>query len=158
MSCKLKSLADSFRFAMQGVWHCIRRERNFRIHMVAAAYVVALAVWLGLDRLPFAVLFLTISNVLVMEMLNTAIEALVDLTSPEVHPLARIAKDVAAGAVLVSAAVSVVVGVSLLWRPDQLLYLAGELLASPVSYLLLAGSVCAALWFIFCIGGKKKDL
>ena len=158
MRGKLDSLAQSFRFAGSGIWHCICKERNFRIHMTVAAYVLWLAACLGLEGIALAVLFLTISNVFAMEMLNTAVEALVDLISPQRHPLAKIAKDVAAGAVLVSAIVSVAVGISLLWKPDHLLSLAEEILTSPVQFLLLALSAGFAGWFVFGFcGGNRRE-
>lgn len=153
MKKKLNRFADSFRWAGQGILFCIRNERNFRIHLVAAFYVVVLAALLKLDGLHFAALSITIGNVFVMELLNTAVEAVVDLASPQKHPLAKTAKDVAAGAVLVSAIVSVSVGLFLLWQPDKLLSLANRFLASPVLIVPLAVSVALSLWFIF---GKEK--
>lgn len=156
MNSKLKSLLHSFRYALLGVRHCIRKERNFRVHMVAAAYVIALGVLLELDSLRFTVLILTISIVLVMEMLNTAVESLVDLASPTLHPLAKTAKDVAAGAVFVSAVVSVAVGCLLLWQPDRLISLAETLLRSPIGCIALATSLAAAAFFIFGIQEKQR--
>lgn len=149
MKKRLSSFADSFRWAGQGILFCIRNERNFRIHLVMAFYVVVLAALLELDGLHFAALSVTIGNVLVTELLNTAIEAVVDLASPQKHPLAKAAKDVAAGAVLISAVVSASVGIFLLWQPDKLLALAGGFLASPFLIILLAVSAALSLWFIF---------
>ncbi|MBE6906759.1 MAG: diacylglycerol kinase family protein [Ruminococcaceae bacterium] len=149
MKKRLRSFADSFRWAGQGILLCIRNERNFRIHLVIAFYVVVLAALLKLDGLHFAALSITIGNVLVTELLNTAIEAVVDLASPQKHPLAKTAKDVAAGAVLISAIVSVSVGIFLLWQPEKLLALAGGFLASPFLIILLAVSAALSLWFIF---------
>lgn len=103
------SLLRSFRFAASGVAYCFRTQRNLRIHAAAAVAAVILGYRLGLNDAELAVLALTIAAVLVAEMFNTAIEALVDLISPGYHPLAKIAKDVAAGGVLVTAAVSLIV-------------------------------------------------
>ncbi len=149
MKKKLRGFLSSFRWAGHGVLFCIRNERNFRIHLIAAFYVVLLASLLELDGMHIAVLSLTIGNVLVMELLNTAVEALVDLVSPNKHPLAKVAKDAAAGAVLISAIVSVAVGVSLLWQPEKLRILFSILLASPILLILLAASAVFSLWFIF---------
>lgn len=149
MEKKLRRFVDSFRWAGHGILFCIRNERNFRIHLVAAFYVVLLAFLLKLSRTHFAILSLTIGNVVVMELLNTAVEAFVDLVSPQKHPLAKAAKDAAAGAVLVSAIVSVAVGISLLWQPDKLLTLAGSLFSSPMLLVLLAVSAIFSLWFVF---------
>lgn len=155
MKLKLAGLANSFRYAFHGLWHCIVHERNFRIHMTAAAYVVTLAFLLDVDGVRFAVLFITISNVLIMEMLNTAVETLVDLASPERHPLAKIAKDVAAGAVLVCAVVSIAVGFSVLWQPDRLLALANWIFSSPPVIIALAVSLAVAATFIFVPETKR---
>lgn len=149
MKKKLRGFLSSFRWAGHGVLFCIRNERNFRIHLIAAFYIVLLASLLKLDGMHIAVLSLTIGNVLVMELLNTAVEALVDLVSPNKHPLAKVAKDAAAGAVLISAIVSVAVGVSLLWQPEKLRILFSILLASPILLILLAASAVFSLWFIF---------
>lgn len=149
MKKKLRGFLSSFRWAGHGVLFCIRNERNFRIHLIAAFYVVLLASLLELDGMHIAVLSLTIGNVLVMELLNTAVEALVDLVSPNKHPLAKVAKDAAAGAVLISAIISVAVGVSLLWQPEKLRILFSILLASPILLILLAASAVFSLWFIF---------
>lgn len=149
MKKKLRGLMYSFRWAGHGIANCIHNERNFRIHLVAAFYVVLLAFLLELDRIHFAVLCLTIGNVLVMELLNTAVEALVDLKSPIKQPLAKVAKDSAAGAVLISAIVSVAVGISILWQPAKLMVLLNNLLATPLLLVLLILSAAISLWFIF---------
>jgi diacylglycerol kinase len=154
MKSKMKSLWSSFRYAFRGLWHCIMTQRNFRIHLTAAFYALSLGVFLKVDGARLALLLLTIATVLFAEMLNTAMEALVDLMSAQQHPLAKIAKDVAAGAVLVLAAASVVVGIWLLWRPDQLRLLAIRIFTSPGSFTLFA--VCLALTGFFVFGVGKK--
>ena len=110
-------LVDSLGFAWAGIAHTVRGEPNMRTHLLIAVAVLVLAVWLGLTVLEWAVLALTIGSVLTCELLNTALEELVDLISSEQSDRARVVKDVAAGAVLVSAAVSVVVGLLLLGPP-----------------------------------------
>lgn len=107
----------SFKYAGEGLWHAVRTQRNFRIHLVFTVAIVALGLWLNLSRESWAVLALTIGIVLVTEMMNTAAEALVDLASPDYHPLAKLVKDVAAGAVLLIAIVSIVVGLLVLGPP-----------------------------------------
>lgn len=92
-------------------------QRNVRIHLTVAAAVVVLGLWLGLSSVQWAVIALTIGFVLVSEMLNTVAETLVDLVSPGYHPLAKIVKDVTAGAVLLTAVISVVVGLLVLGPP-----------------------------------------
>lgn len=149
------SFLQSFRWAGCGIVNCIRRERNFRIHLTAACYSTALGFRLGISRTEWAVLFLTQAVVLAMELCNTAVEAAVDLCCPERHMLAKRAKDAAAGAVLTAAAFSVAVGFNLFWRP-ALLELAGELLTSPRLFLTAAASVVLALWFICAFKEKRK--
>lgn len=144
-------LAASFYCAAAGVASCVLRERNFRIHMAAVCYTAALGVWMRLDRVSWALLFLTQALVLAMELVNTAVEAAVDLCCPKKHPLAKRAKDAAAGAVLVSAAFSVAVGACLFWN-ERVWGLAISVLTSPRAFLTLAASVILSLWFIFGFG------
>lgn len=108
------NLLDSFRHAFAGLGYALRTQRNARIHLLIAAGVVALGLRLGLSRWEWVVIALTIGFVLVAELFNTVVEAVVDLASPEIHPLARVAKDVAAGAVLLAAILSVVIGLLIL--------------------------------------------
>lgn len=104
------TLRSSFGCAFAGLWWAIKTQRNMRLHIGASVAVVALALLLRATATEAAVLTLTCTVVLAAEMLNTVVEAAVDLASPERHPLARIAKDVAAGAVLLTAIGAVVVG------------------------------------------------
>jgi diacylglycerol kinase len=97
--------------------HLFRTQRNARIHAVIAAAVCALAAWLRINRAEWAIIVLTIAAVLVLEGLNTAIEAAVDLASPAYHDLAKTAKDVAAAMVLMAAMSSVIVGLLVLGPP-----------------------------------------
>jgi diacylglycerol kinase len=107
----------SFGFALAGAGYLLRTQRNARVHAAVGMAVVAMAAWLGVSRLEWAVLILTIAAVLVLEGLNTAIEAAVDLASPRVHPLAKVAKDVAAGMVLIAAIAAAGVGLLILGPP-----------------------------------------
>jgi len=115
-----QSLPSAFKNAFMGIMYCIRNERNMKIHMIAACLAVSLAWWFELDSYEMMILLLTISSVLVAEMINTVLEALVDIVSPEKQPLAKIAKDVAAGAVLITALSSLFIGYLLffekIWR------------------------------------------
>jgi diacylglycerol kinase len=114
---KAANLLASFRFAAAGIYFCLRTQRNMRIHVVAGAVVMAAALWLRVPRGELALLAAVCSLVITMEMLNTAIESAVDLYTHRRHPLAKIAKDVAAAAVLISALNAVVVGLLLLGPP-----------------------------------------
>jgi len=110
-------LLTSFKYAFAGVWHILQTQRNARIHVCLALVAVVLGLWLGLSRTEWAVITLTIGLVLVAEAFNTVAESAIDLVTREYHPLARIAKDVAAGAVLLAAMTAVVVGLLILGPP-----------------------------------------
>ena len=106
-------LLRSFGYAAAGAGYVLRTQRNARIEAVAAAGAVAVGIWLGLGAIEWAVLALTITIVLGLEVLNTLLEIAVSLASPEPDPLAKAAKDVAAAAVLVGALGSLAVGLFL---------------------------------------------
>jgi diacylglycerol kinase (ATP) len=111
-------LPASFRYAAQGLAYGFTSQRNFRIHVSVGSVVFGLGLWLGLSPDRLAVLVLTVAAVLVLELLNTATEAVVDLAiGRQFHPLARIAKDCAAAAVLVAALASLVIALLLLAPP-----------------------------------------
>ena len=103
-------LVRSFAFAIAGLRHLIRTQRNFRIELAVGGLVVVGGLWLGLDRGEWLALTLTIALVLVLEAVNTAVENAVTLASPAFSERARVAKDVSAAAVLIAALASVVVG------------------------------------------------
>jgi len=113
-----RDLPASFRYAAQGLGYSLLTQRNFRIHVTTGVLVFGLALWLQLSLDRLAVLVLTVTAVLVLELLNTAMEAAVDLAvGRRYHPLARIAKDCAAAAVLVAAVASLLIALLLLLPP-----------------------------------------
>lgn len=105
-----RAFLRSFVYAWRGLWHAVRTQRNARVHLTIAAAAIALGLWLGIAPVEWAMVFVAITGVFVAEMFNTVAEACVDLATQEFHPLARVAKDVAAGAVLANAILSVVIG------------------------------------------------
>ncbi len=107
----------TFRSAWSGIWTSLRTERNLQVHVTAAIIVILAALFFELPVRDLALLLLVISLVITAELLNTAIEAAVDLVTPEWHRLAKIAKDAAAGAVLVAAAFAVLIGILLFYNP-----------------------------------------
>jgi diacylglycerol kinase (ATP) len=111
------NLLTSFRYAFAGLWYLLRTQRNARIHVSISLVIIALGLWLGLNTTQWAVIALTIGVVLVAESFNTVVEVIVDLVTEEYHPLAKIAKDTAAGAVLLMAIISVVIGLLILGPP-----------------------------------------
>ncbi|NPV52799.1 MAG: diacylglycerol kinase family protein [Firmicutes bacterium] len=106
---KTRTLAESFRCAARGLLYVLATQRNFRIHCAAGAGVILAAFLWNVPRTEFILLILTTAAVLVAEIMNTSIETIVDMVSPAYHPLAAVAKNVAAGAVLVTAAGAIVV-------------------------------------------------
>ena len=109
--------AHSFRHAFHGWWYVIRTQRNAWIHAVITTLVMLVALWLHLPLRDWAVLFLTIALVWTAEFINTALEAVVDLASPQHHPLAKVGKDVGAAAVLIASLAAILVGLLILGPP-----------------------------------------
>lgn len=107
---KPKSWLESLNCAIEGVLWSVRSQRHMRYHFLAAALVLAVARLLHLNAVEFVLLTIAITLVLFAELFNTALERVVDLVSPEFHPLAKQAKDVAAGAVLVTSVGAAMVG------------------------------------------------
>lgn len=107
----------SFRYAFSGWWFVIRTQRNAWIHAVATAAVLVMSFWLRLSLLEWAVILLAVAMVWLAEFLNTALEAVVDLASPQHHELAKVGKDVGAAAVLITAASSALIGFLVLGPP-----------------------------------------
>jgi diacylglycerol kinase len=111
------SLWQSFKYASAGLWYVFRTQRNAKIHSVFTLMVILLGLFLQLPLTQWAILVLTIGIVFFAEILNTVIEAIVDLVSPEFHSLAKVAKDAAAGAVFLMAIMAVIVGLLILGPP-----------------------------------------
>ncbi len=107
---KNKNLIESFLNASRGVLYTIVKERNMKIHLAVSFFVFLIAVWLEVSRLELAILCLTIAMVLCFELINTAMEVVVDFIVDVYHPKAKIIKDVSAGAVFVSAFFSIIIG------------------------------------------------
>lgn len=99
----------SFVYAGRGVVYAVRTQRNMRVHLALAVLAVALGIFLRISAVEFAMIFVAITGVLIAEMINTVAEACVDLATQTYHPLARVAKDVAAGTVLVASILAVVI-------------------------------------------------
>ena len=104
------SIIESFNYAIEGVVHVLRTQRNMRIHFAIAIAVLVIAVAAGVSRLELIALLLSITFVLVAEMINTAVEGTIDAATTSFDPMAKLAKDIAAGAVLISAVNAVAVG------------------------------------------------
>lgn len=114
---RLVRLRNSFYFAFAGLGFLFRTQRNARIELAIGLAACGVAAWVRISRVEWAILVFTIALVLILEGLNTAVEAAIDLASPELHPLAKAAKDLAAGMVLIAAIASVGVGLLILGPP-----------------------------------------
>ncbi len=113
------SIFDSFNFAFEGIIHVLRTQRNMRIHFAVAVAVLVAAVAMGVSRLELIALLLSIAFVLIAEMINTAIEGAVDVSTTSFDPNAKLAKDIAAGAVLIATVTAVAIGYLVFSRAVQ---------------------------------------
>src|SRR4051812_1172724 len=104
------SLIESFNYAFEGIIHVLRTQRNMRIHFAVALAVLIAGLAVDVSRLELIALLLAIAFVLIAEMLNTALEAAIDLATTSFDPMAKLAKDIAAGAVLIAAVNALAVG------------------------------------------------
>lgn len=100
---KVRQLIDSFNYAIEGISYAFKTQRNMKIHFLAAILVLVFCLFFNLSKIELIAVLITITMVIVAEMINTAVEAVVDLLTDSYHPLAKIAKNVAAGAVLMTA-------------------------------------------------------
>lgn len=110
MAMKAIRFLRSFVFAYAGIRSALKSEQNIRFHVTAAIIVVAAGFWTGLSAAEWMVVVLLIGGMLAFELFNSSMERIVDLASPDLHPLAKQAKDMAAGAVLVFAIASAIIG------------------------------------------------
>ncbi|MPQ42238.1 diacylglycerol kinase [Clostridium tarantellae] len=112
---RVRKLIDSFNYAIQGLIYTLRTQRNMRIHFVVALCILTACFVYDISKLEFIILAITITMVIAAELINTAIESAIDLTTNYYHPLAKIAKNTAAGAVLVTAINAILVGYLIFW-------------------------------------------
>ncbi len=113
----IRARYHSFGHAFRGWWHVLKTQHNAWIHSIATTLVFIMGLWLGLSPRDWAVIVLAVAMVFTAEFINTAIEAVVDLASPVHHPLAKVGKDVGAGAVLIAALAAALVGLLILGPP-----------------------------------------
>ncbi len=152
------SVVESFGYAFRGLWYALNTQRNLRIHFFAAACILVLGWFLALPSRAFISVLTAVMVVMVAEMLNTAVESVVDLASPEFHELARIAKDVAAGAVLLAAMGAAALGIWVFAEP--VLELPRRIVVrfnhQPVVSVLLLTMVAAILALILWISRRPR--
>ena len=150
-----KRFLKSFVYAFNGIVSCIKTERNMRVHLCAAFYVLIFMQFYNLSKAESAVVYVVIGCVITMEIINTAIEAIVDLCSPEYNKLAMLAKDLASAAVLIMAIVSVVVAYTLFWDITTFKAIYSYFVANPLAIIALTVSI--VVWFIFIFSIKKNS-
>lgn len=148
-------ILKSFLYAWQGLWYCITTQRNFRFHIVAAVSVLIVSLFYNFDKsemmwLSFAILF-----VLVCEMINTAIESAIDMHGGEYNINAKISKDVAAGAVMLSAVMAVVIAFTLFFDIETILSVISFFINRP--YLWIVVAIYTVLAVCFVIGLPFKN-
>ena len=118
---KIKKMVDSFNYAINGIVETVRTQRNMRIHLIAALCVLIACFLIDISKAEFLILCITVTMVLAAEVINTAIESAIDMAANHYHPLAKIAKNAAAGAVLITAINSLIVGYIIFWDKISLI-------------------------------------
>src|SRR5256884_8736350 len=109
-SRRAPTILDSFNYAFEGIIHVLRTQRNLRIHFAVAFAVLIAALVINVTKLELIALLISITFVLIAEMLNTAVEAAIDIATTSFDPMAKLAKDIAAGAVLIATINALIVG------------------------------------------------
>jgi undecaprenol kinase len=108
---RLKPIWHSFSYAITGIFTAVKQERNMRFHLLSSMLVVGISFYFSITTTEWLFILFAVGGMFALELVNTAIERVVDLAAPDFHPLAKQAKDVAAGAVFVYAILSVVIGI-----------------------------------------------
>lgn len=158
---KLKKTLDSFNNAINGIIDTVRTERNMRIHLIAALGVLIACFCFDITKYEFLILAVTITMVIAAELVNTSIEATIDMTTNYYHPLAKVAKNAAAGGVLITAINALVVGYVIFW--DKLAHLSYTLInkvknSEPYTILIVLVIVCIATIIAKAIFGEGTPL
>ena len=152
-------LFKSFGYAFSGIFNTIKSERNLRIHITCLVYmfsILGFTDWFTLSRAEWALLVIASSNVIACEIINTAIENAVNLASKEYTDFGKIAKDAAAGAVLISVLFAVIVGLIIMLQPQAFVEMFNYFIAKPIALLLVVLSIIPATFFIFLGNPFKK--
>ncbi len=118
---KKRGLTDSFNYAIQGLKYALKTQRNMRIHLAIGSAVIILGLIVGLSTIEFILLLSDVTLVIVAEMFNTALELAVDMFTKEFHHMAKLAKDIAAGCVFVTAVYAVIVGYLVFFRTVKII-------------------------------------
>lgn len=151
-----KRLGNSFKYAARGIRFCISHEMNMRIHIVATMCVLYLSQFYNFTKEQFILLIITCVVVISAEMMNTAIEVVIDKVSPGYSALAKVGKDVAAGAVFVTAIAAVIIGITLFWDTEKFVLIFRFFTCDIWNLAMLAAFACLA--FMFVAKGKKRNI
>ena len=154
-----KKLFKSFTYAFKGIGYVVKHERNFRIHLSCIIYmfsILTLTDWFKLTRTDYAVLLVVSALVLSLEIVNTAVENSVNLASKEFTEYGRIAKDAAAGAVLIAAIFAVLTGIAILFQPEAFVKMCEYFKENVLMLILFMVSVIPMTLFIFWGNPFKK--
>ena len=154
-----KKLFKSFTYAFKGIGYVIKHERNFRIHLSCIIYmfsILTLTDWFKLTRTDYAVLLVVSALVLSLEIVNTAVENSVNLASKEFTEYGRIAKDAAAGAVLIAAIFAVLTGIAILFQPEAFVKMCEYFKENVLMFILFMVSIIPMTLFIFWGNPFKK--
>ena len=153
---KNRSFGESFKYALSGFFHALKNERNLRFHIWITALISIFAYNFGLARTEWIALIMAINFVLVCELINTAIENAVDTATKEYSPTAKIAKDVAAGAVFTASVSAVIVGLILFFDIPRI-FDTIKIICSDM-FLLITVLLIMVIGGVFVVfGGKRKD-
>ncbi len=146
----------SFIYAFEGIWYTILNETHLRFHIVVSVFVIIFGALYELSACEWMILIITISTVLALELVNTACERICDFCSKEKHPLIKAAKDVSAGAVLISALGSIGVACFIFIKPDKIIELFNMFLNNPLYIILLLVGIILGILFISKFHSKNQ--
>lgn len=156
-----KNHLDSFRYAVEGIVHVFRTQRHMRFHFFTVVLVLLIGLVLRLGRTEMALLFIVVSTVLMAEMFNTAVESVVDMITQAYHPLAKLAKDIAAGAVLIASINAAIVGAVLFFGNNRITRLHIQVQRDPQPVHVMLAVVVLILIIVLIskvLGGKGSIL
>ena len=152
---KRSGVLKSFYCAGRGIAFCLRHERHIRVHLVMTAYVMYFATFYDFSKNDYAVLILTCAAVIAMEIINTAVEVVIDKVSPRYNIFAMIGKDIAAGAVLFAAVGAIAVGIFMFWDPAAFVRIFEYFTSDFIKPLILLATVVVAILFILHAKPRK---
>lgn len=150
-------ILKSFIYAFAGLWYCITTQRNFRFHIVAAVSVIIAAQFYQFDRFEVICLSFAILFVLICEMINTAVESTVDMHGDEYNLNAKIAKDVAAGAVVLSAILAIIIAFTLFWDISKIIYIWDFFVQYPLLWVALGVYTVVCICFVVGLPFRKYN-